>query len=387
MEYDEILVGKTYCIVKKTASGKTMEKVWVKAKIPVMKAALVVDENKRETMIYQSSLGDLFEERETKKTNKLMDMYNSTFQPALEEGVYNVKMLSHEYVAKDEKTAYIKFQFKVIETGRILTENRFEKGFGVLVSHLKQQLGRENEAIKPQEFFNELIKNETPFKIWVTKRVVNGSPRINFNFLGPIPEVISDVTVVEDKDRIKQILEERKIKYLVHFTDSKNIESIKAHGILSRKELIDKKLFFTYNDRHRVDQKLDYISLSISKANFFLLNAFRNSGPLENPVVIYLDAKLLYEEFDTIRFYCDRNAAANFCEKGNTVDFFENMFKETLSYKTMVNEFNYDRAKDGRKTCETTDPQAEILFHRRIDPKYIVKIRRVSFDGTKNMFF
>ena len=38
-------------------------------------------------------------------TNKLMDMYNSTFQPALEEGVYNVKMLSHEYVAKDEKTA------------------------------------------------------------------------------------------------------------------------------------------------------------------------------------------------------------------------------------------------------------------------------------------
>ena len=135
-----------------------------------------------------------------------------------------------------------------------------------------------------------------------------------------------------------------------------------------------------------MDQKLDYISLSISKANFFLLNAFRKSG-LENPVVIYLDAKLLYEEFDTIRFYCDRNAAANFCEKGKTVDFFENMFKDTLSYKTMTNEFIYDRVSDRRRSYETTDPQAEILFHKRIDPKYIVEIRRVSFDGPKNMFF
>ena len=131
-------------------------------------------------------------------TNKLMDMYNSTFQPALEEGVYNVKMLSHEYVAKDEKTAYIKFQFKVIETGRVLTENRFEKGFGVLVSHLRQQLNRENEAIQPKEFFDELIKNETPFKIWVVKRVVNGAPRTNFNFLEPIKEVKPNTTVVED---------------------------------------------------------------------------------------------------------------------------------------------------------------------------------------------
>lgn len=34
MEYDEILVGKTYCIGKKDASGTTTGKVFVKAKIP-----------------------------------------------------------------------------------------------------------------------------------------------------------------------------------------------------------------------------------------------------------------------------------------------------------------------------------------------------------------
>lgn len=130
-------------------------------------------------------------------TNKLMEMYNSTFQPALAEGEYEVKMLSHEYV-KNDKAPYIKFQFEVLETGRKLVENRFEKGFGVMVSHLRQQLGRENEAIKPQEFFNELIANKTPFKIWVVKRVINGTPRTNFNFLKPVEETAPNLTVVED---------------------------------------------------------------------------------------------------------------------------------------------------------------------------------------------
>lgn len=130
-------------------------------------------------------------------TNKLFEMYNSTFQPALTEGEYTVQMLSHEYVA-NENAPYIKFQFKVMNSDRILTENRFEKGFGVLVSHLRQQLGRENEAVKPQEFFNELIQNKTPIKIWVVKRVVNGVPRTNFNFLEPIPEQTPNTEIIEE---------------------------------------------------------------------------------------------------------------------------------------------------------------------------------------------
>ncbi len=131
-------------------------------------------------------------------TNKLMEMYNSTFQPALEEGVYEVKMLSHEYVEKDQKTPYIKFTFEVLNSGRKLTENRFEKGFGVMISHLRQQLGRENEEIVVQDFLNELIANATPFKIWVVKRMVNGYPRTNFNFLEPITETTPNTDVVED---------------------------------------------------------------------------------------------------------------------------------------------------------------------------------------------
>ena len=139
-------------------------------------------------------------------TNKLMEMYNSTFQPALAEGVYDVKMLSHEYVSNENgvsKKPYIKFIFEVISgeaTGRKLNENRFDTGFGVLVSHLRQQLGRENEAVQPQEFFNELITNETPIKIWVVKRMVNGYPKTNLNFLEPIKEEAPNTNIVEDAE-------------------------------------------------------------------------------------------------------------------------------------------------------------------------------------------
>lgn len=135
-------------------------------------------------------------------TNKLMEMYkNSTFQPALQEGEYKVRMVSHEYV-EHASADYIKFAFEITEgaqKGRQLTENRFEKGFGVMVSHLRQQLGREDEAIQPIAFFNELIENKTEFTIWVTKTVVNARQRTNFNFLEPIKEEAPNISVVDDE--------------------------------------------------------------------------------------------------------------------------------------------------------------------------------------------
>ena len=131
-------------------------------------------------------------------TNKLMEMYKSTFQPALEEGVYETEMVSHKYV--DNKTApYIQFTFKVKNSERTLTENRFEKGFGVMVSHIRQQLNRQSEAIKPNEFFDELIEKKTTIKIWVVKNTVNGVPRTNFQFLEPIKKTEAPkIEVVED---------------------------------------------------------------------------------------------------------------------------------------------------------------------------------------------
>ena len=120
-------------------------------------------------------------------SNKLLEIYNSSFKPALTAGKYEVVLLNHKYVA-DEQNPYIRLEFQVKETGRILVENRFIKSFPILVSHLRQQLGRESEEIIPATFLDELIKNKTTINLWVVKRTINGVPRTNFQFLEPLPE-------------------------------------------------------------------------------------------------------------------------------------------------------------------------------------------------------
>ena len=172
------------------------------------------------------------------------------------------------------------------------------------------------------------------------------------------------------------------IQYLVHFTNIKNVESIKQHGLLSTCALKRKGLPFYANDDKRLDGYLDYISLSITKVNNELLSAFKYCEKLNKEAIIYIDAALLYKENEVDRIYCDRNAAAKTCKKGNSLEALKGMFCDEVKYTTTkITPFGfanisktYNREIDGRKPNETTDPQAEILFQQKIDPKYIVKI-------------
>lgn len=132
-------------------------------------------------------------------SNRLLDMYQkAVFQPALSEGEYTVRMTKHEYV-EHKTTPYIKITLVDVNSNREITDNKFEKGFGVMVSHLRQQLGREDEAIQPVEFFNELIKNKVEFKVWIVKRTIDGRQRTNINFLEPITETVPNTEVVDDE--------------------------------------------------------------------------------------------------------------------------------------------------------------------------------------------
>ena len=140
-------------------------------------------------------------------TSKLFEMYNSTFKPALAEGKYTVTLKSHEYVAH-EKTPYIRIEMTIKDTDRVVVENRFENTFPVMISHLRQQLKREQEEVIPTDFLDELIENKTEFNIWVVKRIINGAQKTNVNFLEPIKqdtaqagfvtETKPNLTVVDD---------------------------------------------------------------------------------------------------------------------------------------------------------------------------------------------
>ena len=151
----------------------------------------------------------------------------------------------------------------------------------------------------------------------------------------------------------------------MHFTNSNNIESIKKHGILSVQELMNKNISFSNNDAKRYDKMLDYISLSVTQPNKYVLKSFKENGTLKNVSLIYIDASILYEEISVSRFYCDRNAASNSCQKGSSLRDFENMF---------LNNKAYDRYECYRDDNEPTDTQAEILFNKKVDVKYIRRI-------------
>ena len=90
--------------------------------------------------------------------------------------------------------------------------------------------------------------------------------------------------------------------------------------------------------------------------------------------MIVIDVRLLWEEINTKRYYCDRNAACGTVQKGSDIKYLYNMFRDNISYNTWNNSYNYNRFYDGTLINEPTDPQAEILFLGRIDPKYILEI-------------
>lgn len=231
-----------------------------------------------------------------------------------------------------------------------------------------------NEAInKISDILNKLILPE-PKKIAIKKAI---TPQIQV-----VSEHETQVLSTE-QSTIKNFLEKRGIKYLVHFTDKKNYDSIMKNGILSISEAGRRGIFVNIKDNnissHKVDSIMksdnrDYISLSITNVNKDLIRAYRASGRINNVIVIYIDSRILWEDIEKDRIYCNMNASKNEVSFGRGLDSFENMFAPIVSQTDFMTgiKTTYDRNRDGRKQNETTNPRAEILFEKRVDPKYFI---------------
>jgi len=186
-----------------------------------------------------------------------------------------------------------------------------------------------------------------------------------------------ELNLTNQQLEIKNYLEERKIKYLVHFSSVDNHDSILKNGILSNKEASKYNVFIRRNDNnlgaHKPDRIMkstpnDYISLSITSPNKDVLAAYRFRGELKKVKVYYIDASILWMEINNDRIYCNMNAASSAVKCGKNMSAFEEMFAEKVyNNKSMM---YCDRI--GKNSYETTDSQAEILFEKRVDPKYIL---------------
>ena len=184
----------------------------------------------------------------------------------------------------------------------------------------------------------------------------------------------AELALSEEQLALKDFLDNRRIRYLIHFTDAKNVPSIRENGILSVEQLNKRKIAYKQNDEYRKDNEPDYISLSISGMNQYVYRSFRYSNQtIEHGVAIVINAEMLYREFDTHRIYCSTNAATSEASKGDSIDDFNAMFADLVEYTTLSGgERKIDRYKENRASYETTDIQAEILWNRCVPAEYIL---------------
>lgn len=108
------------------------------------------------------------------------------------------------------------------------------------------------------------------------------------------------------KKKIRQEAVQRRIPYLVHFTQVRNLASIVTHGLLSREHLLAHGLGAFVSANHRLDDKDEAISVSISAINFEIFKAKQAAWRGSAWVVLFLDPSILWTH--NCRFL-SRNAA------------------------------------------------------------------------------
>lgn len=202
------------------------------------------------------------------------------------------------------------------------------------------------------------------------------------------PEEIIDAEILsQEQAAIKRFLEERGIKYLVHFSDAANAESIAAFGILSRSEahrrnvpikINDHNDFMNYDTREALSSDVeDYVSLSITHLNERVLAAYRSRGELKRVHVYYIDASILWEEPYHDRVYCNINASSAGVRFGKGIDDLASLFADHIDQIRHLDGVKVPYDREGLESDTPTHPQAEILFEKAVDTKYIIKIEEL----------
>lgn len=173
----------------------------------------------------------------------------------------------------------------------------------------------------------------------------------------------------------KAILEKRKIKYLIHFTNIKNLQSILENNLCPVSYLKTNKINYINNDKQRLDKKLDCISLSIEYPNSYMLKTYMDKNRF---CLLILNAQkvLLYNNYTKYYIYCNaaRNDASQWLETEvlSKDRYLENMFME---YNPDTREHcQYSRLEKGIKDYLPTNAQAEILFNGIINSAYVESI-------------
>lgn len=181
----------------------------------------------------------------------------------------------------------------------------------------------------------------------------------------------------------QQVIQQRNINYLVHFTKSSNLPFILGDeqlqstpdGIVSD-DLLPEEI--ERNDKKRNDQHTDYVCCTVEFPN--LLFQYHQQKSQEDNLFdewafIYIDPKIID---DTTLFSPINAATGNGINLDCGVDAFEHLFDQQIEYyKKYGNEMRemHVARPEGLPSCYTSSIQAEVMIKDRIPKEYIREIR------------
>lgn len=186
----------------------------------------------------------------------------------------------------------------------------------------------------------------------------------------------TESTSKEDELKFSEFLEEKKIKYLVHFTRIENINNILKFGLIPRiylnKKIIKLALNPTFSDNQRLDKREEVNCLSVSFPNYKMF--FKKSRPPDNQdnwAVILFDLNVIRKHI--CEFTANNLASANTKSiegiEGIKKMFFDSQLRERLSLPPYY----------------PTDPQAEVLEYSVIPPDWIKEIHLKSANSLNKL--
>lgn len=180
--------------------------------------------------------------------------------------------------------------------------------------------------------------------------------------------------------QIRQRVENRGIKGLVHFTHIQNVDSILEHGIMPPNETrqleatLENEETFIFPDQYRADGK-NASCLSIMFPNNEMLWHKRQQYGDKAWVFLLLKPDILWE--CDCAFYPTNAASVGLrhepVENFKTADAFESMFAREVIKETTTNGVDPITRSPDLKRFLPTDVQAEVLVFNTITPNYIIK--------------
>ena len=184
--------------------------------------------------------------------------------------------------------------------------------------------------------------------------------------------------------KIKGIVEERKIRSVVHFTRLENLASILENGLIPVSELKKYAMNFVNNDKNRYDYRKGCICTSLEYPNSWVMQRFMDNCKDSKWVIIVIDSCVLYENNC---FFAEYNAATKEIQKKinsmNSPEALNNLFKPVVEVNLSDgNKRVFDRRQWPMKIdCFPTSDQAEVLVEGRIVKE---KIKTVFFMDRKD---